>query len=76
MSYIPAAFAADVQDPNAPEQAKTILADQIRDQGKTCVRVEDAHRDEELSKPDGPVQQCRLPRGNMSAEIEVLDSDP
>jgi hypothetical protein len=79
---LPVGLAADVLDPNATEQAKSILADQIRDQGNACVRAEDAHRDEALSKPDEPVwilkcsnavYRIRM-RGGMAAEVEVLDS--
>jgi len=82
MLRMPVGLAADVLDPNATEQAKTILADQLRDQGSACVRAEDAHREEALSKPDEPVwilkcsnavYRIRM-RGNMAAEVEVLDS--
>lgn len=75
------ALAAGAPDPNAPEQAKSILADQIRDQGYVCDRAEEAHRDEALSKPDEPVWTLRCGnaayrirlRGNMAAEVEVLE---
>ena len=78
------ALAAGAPDPNAPEQAKSIVADHIRDQGYACDRAEEAHRDEALSKPDEPVWTLRCSnavyrvrlRGNMSAEVEVLDSQP
>jgi hypothetical protein len=76
-------LAADIPDPNATEQAKRILADQIREQGNTCDRAEAAHRDEVLSKPDEPVwilkcsnavYRIRL-RGDMAAEVEAVGSD-
>jgi hypothetical protein len=78
------ARAADATDPNAIEQAKSILADQIRDQGYACDRAEEAHRDEALSKPDEPVWTLRCGnavyrvrlRGGMAAEVEVLDTQP
>lgn len=78
------ALAAGAPDPNAPEQAKSILADHIRDQGFACDRAEEAHRDEALSRPDEPVWTLRCSnaayrirlRGNMAAEVEVLDPQP
>ena len=81
---IPVSLAADVLDPNATEQAKMILADQIREQGNACVKAEEAHRDAAFSKPDEPVwilkcsnavYRIRL-RGNMAATVEVVDSYP
>ena len=77
-------LAADTLDPSATEQAKGILADQIREQGNTCDRAEDAHRDEALSKPDEPVWILKCSnavyrirvRGNMAAEVEVVGSPP
>ena len=78
------ALAAGTPDPNAPEQARSIVADQIREQGYACDRAEEAHRDEALSKPDQQVWTLRCSnavyrvrlRGDMSAEVEVLDSQP
>ena len=78
------AWAADLADPNATEQAKSILADQVRDQGNACARAEEAHRDLALSKPDEPVWILKCSNavyrirllGDMAAEVEVLDSDP
>jgi hypothetical protein len=78
------ALAAGTPDPNAPEQAKSIVADHIREQGYACDRAEEAHHDASLSKPDQPVwilhcsnavYRVRL-RGNMSANVELLDSKP
>ena len=46
------ALAAGTPDPNAPEQAKSIVADHIREQRYACDRAEVAHPDEALSKPD------------------------
>ena len=68
---------------SSPNQIQ-ILADQIREQGNTCDRAEDAHRDEALSKADEPVwilkcsnavYRIRM-RGNMAAEVEAVGSDP
>ena len=78
------ALAAGTPDPNAPEQAKSIIADHIREQGYACDRAEEAHRDEALSKPDQPVWILRCSnaayrvrlQGNMSAKVEMLDSQP
>ena len=77
-------LAADTLDPNAPEQAKTIVADRIREQGYACDRAEEAHHDHASSKPDQPVWILRCSnaayrvrlRGNSSATVEILDSQP
>lgn len=48
-------LAADAPDPNAPEQAKSTVADQIRNQGYACDRAKETHRNKAPSKPDGMV---------------------
>ena len=83
MLHLRVTLAAGTLDPSATEQAKRILADQIREQGNTCERADEAHRDETLSKPDEPVwilkcsnavYRIRL-RGNMASEVEAVGSD-
>jgi hypothetical protein len=82
--HSPESLAADVLGPNATEQVKAILADQVREQGNACDKAEEAHRDAAVSKPDEPVwilkcsnavYRIRL-RGNMAATVEVVDSYP
>jgi hypothetical protein len=72
------ALAGDASDPNPPEQAKEIVADQIRAQGRYCERAVKAYRDEARSRPDEPAwilvcsnaaYRIRL-RADMSADVE------
>lgn len=78
------ALAAGLPDPNQPEQAKTILADRIREQGHPCEQAVKAYRDEARSKPDEPewILVCsdasyriRL-RADLPAEVEKLKNAP
>jgi hypothetical protein len=77
-------FAGDLADPNQPEQAKNILADQIREQGHVCDTAIEAHHDEAVSKPDEPVWILRCSnasyrirvRADMSAYVEPIADAP
>jgi hypothetical protein len=78
------ALSADTPDPAAPDQAKSILADHVREQGYACNRPQEAHHEQSLSKPDQPVWILRCSnavyrvqlRGDISAKVEVIESQP
>lgn len=66
---------------NSQDDAKAMIADQVRAQQHPCGTAESAVRDEELSKPDSEVwtltcddatYQVRL-RPDMASEIRKLD---
>jgi hypothetical protein len=49
------ALAAEAPDESQPIRARSILADQVREQGHACGSAIEAHRDPDLSRPDLPV---------------------
>jgi len=74
-------FGSPVLPASAQENAKTIVADQVRAQQHPCGTAEKAVRDETLSKPDAAVwiltcdnatYQVRL-HPSMAADIKKLD---
>ncbi|MGH6941742.1 hypothetical protein [Hypericibacter sp.] len=74
------ALAAETPDESQPVRARSILADQVREQGHACSNAIEAHRDPELSRPDMPVWilSCsnatyRISvRPDMAARIETI----
>ena len=77
-------LAAEMPDPNQPEQAKTILAGQIRQQGHLCDKSLEARHDAAQSQPDQPVwilvcsnatYRVRL-RPDMAARVERIGGAP
>lgn len=76
--------AADMPDPNQLEQAKNILADQVREQGHPCDKAIAASHDEAESRPDEPAWILRCSNGtyrirvraDMAAYIEPISGTP
>jgi hypothetical protein len=74
------ALAAEAPDESQPIRARSILADQVREQGHACGNAIEAHRDADLSRPDMPVWilSCSnatyriTVRPDMAARIETV----
>ncbi len=80
-AFVTALACAPVVPVSAEEDAKTVIASQVRDQGHPCDKPETAVRDESLSKPgeavwnltcDNASYQVRLIPG-MAADIKKLE---
>lgn len=77
-------FSGEMPDPNQPEQARTILAGQVRQQGHLCDKAVAARHDPALSRPDEPAwilvcsnatYRVRL-RADMAAKVEPISGAP